>query len=47
MPGLRGRRGAAHALASADPLPSSADATAGELVAWLRGAHRLASADLR
>ncbi|PPF90465.1 hydrolase [Clavibacter michiganensis] len=37
----------AHALASADPLPSSADATAGELVAWLRGAHRLASADLR
>ncbi len=37
----------AHALASADPLPSSADATAGELVAWLRGAHRLASADHR
>ncbi|XYX72135.1 hypothetical protein ACAD36_00089 [Clavibacter nebraskensis] len=37
----------AHALASADPLPSAADATAGELVAWLRGAHRLGPADLR
>jgi hypothetical protein len=39
--------GIAHALASADPLPSSPDATAGELVAWLRGAHRLGAADLR
>jgi hypothetical protein len=39
--------GIAHALASADPLPSSADATAGQLVAWLRGAHRLGAADLR
>jgi hypothetical protein len=39
--------GVAHALASADPLPSSPDATAGELVAWLRGAHRLGAADLR
>lgn len=38
--------GIAHALASADPLPSSADATAAQLVAWLRGAHRLGAADL-
>ena len=36
--------GVAHALASADPLPSSADATAAELVRWLRGAHRLGPA---
>ncbi|MBP2456831.1 imidazolonepropionase-like amidohydrolase [Clavibacter michiganensis] len=39
--------GIAHALASADPLPSSAVATADELVRWLRGAHRLGAADLR
>ncbi|RII84703.1 hydrolase, partial [Clavibacter michiganensis subsp. insidiosus] len=39
--------GIAHALASADPLPSSEDATASQLVAWLRGAHRLGPADLR
>jgi hypothetical protein len=37
----------AHALASADPLPSALDATAAQLVAWLRGAHRLGQADLR
>ena len=55
--GLRGRAlldavldsapgGIAHALASADPLPSSPDATAAQLIAWLRGAHRLGTADL-
>lgn len=38
--------GIRHALASADPLPSGAEATAEELVAWLRGAHRLGPADL-
>ena len=38
--------GIAHALASADPLPSSPDATADELVRWLRGAHRLRPSDL-
>ncbi|MFT7767080.1 hydrolase [Clavibacter tessellarius] len=37
----------AHALASADPLPDAADATADELVAWLRGAHRLGEEGLR
>ncbi|MBF4618734.1 hydrolase [Clavibacter sp. VKM Ac-2873] len=36
----------AHALASADPLPSSPDATAAQLVAWLRGAHRLGAGGL-
>jgi hypothetical protein len=34
------------ALASPDPLPSADDATADDLVAWLRGAHRLGEADL-
>jgi hypothetical protein len=38
--------GIAHALASAEPLPSAPDATAAQLVAWLRGAHRLGPADL-
>jgi hypothetical protein len=33
--------GIAHALASADPLPCTADATPDDLVRWLRGAHRL------
>jgi hypothetical protein len=37
----------AHALASADPLPSAVDASAVDLVAWLRGAHRLGPVDLR
>ncbi|CAQ00454.1 hydrolase [Clavibacter sepedonicus] len=36
----------AHGLASPDPLPSSVEATAAQLVAWLRGAHRLGPADL-
>ncbi|WP_328706991.1 hydrolase [Clavibacter zhangzhiyongii] len=35
-----------HALASAEPLPSAADATADDLVAWVRGAHRLSPRDL-
>lgn len=39
--------GIAHALASADPLPDAADAPADELVAWLRGAHRLGEESLR
>lgn len=38
--------GIRRALASAEPLPSSADASAAQLVAWLAGAHRLGSADL-
>jgi len=37
--------GIAHALASADRLPDAADATADDLVRWLRGAHRLGGAD--
>lgn len=37
----------AHALVSAAPLPSAADATPADLLAWLGGAHRLGPADLR